>query len=223
MRTFLLFLTAITFFSISSYGQMKYWEDLNDQQKSDILGVCKSVSIKRFYEGNKKIFYEGKFKPTEDNITSELLAELVASNDTILPLSFYLFNKILINSDGDIGEMFEELCAKFLAKHPLYILPYFSKERILKVKKPVWKTYAMFVGVGLYFKICGTSDLKYSYKRYREILVSASKDNKENEETFRLFWQIVDKTIKMMNVEGGKESDIILYPPAQQDMPKRWW
>ena len=54
-------------------------------------------------------------------------------------------------------------------------------------------------------------------------MVSASKGNKENEETFRLFWQIVDKTIKMMETEGGKESELELYPPAQQDIPKRWW
>ena len=202
---------------------MKYWEDLNDQQKSDILGDCKSVSIKRFYEGNKKRFYEGKFKPTDDNKTVKLLAELVASNDTILPLSFYLFNKICISSDGALSEMFDEHCTNFLAKHPLYMLTYFSRERILKVKNPVWKTYAMFVGAELDFKISGTSDLEYSYKRYKEILASASKGNKENEETFRAFWRAVDKTIKMMETEGGKESELELYPPAQQDIPKRWW
>lgn len=200
MKTFLLFLTAIILFSISSYGQMKYWEDLNDQQKSDILGVCKSVSIKRFYKG--------KFKTTDDERTWKLIDEILDSNDTILPLTFYLFNKICAESDGAESEVVAGYCAKFLAKHPLYILTYFSRERILKVKEPVWKRYASFVGCELYFNIYCSSNLEYSNKsnkRYKEILVSASKGNKENEETFRVFWQMVDKTIKMMESEGGSK------------------
>lgn len=188
MKAFLLFLTTIILFSISSYGQMKYWEDLSCAQKSEILENCKSVAMKRFYEG--------KFVPTDDDKTWELLSELVSSSDSILPLSFYLFNKICIKSDGALSEMVGEFCAKLLAKHSLYILTYFSKERILKVNKPLWKKYALFVGSELYFKINGSSALEYSYKSYKEILVSASKGNEENEETFKVFWQLVDQIIK---------------------------
>jgi hypothetical protein len=191
MKAFLLFLTTIILFSISSYGQMKYWEDLNCSQKSEILGNCKSVSMKKFYEG--------KFVPTDDDKTRKLLNELVFSNDTILPLSFYLFNKICTKSDGALAEMIGEYCAEFLAKNSQYVLTYFSKERNLKINKPLWKEYARSIGYELYFKIDGTSVLKYSYQGYKEILVSASKGNKENEETFKVFWQLVDETIKNMD------------------------
>jgi hypothetical protein len=188
MKAFLLFLTTIILFSISSYGQMKYWEDLSCSQKSEVMANCKSVSMKRFYEG--------KFVPTDDDKTQKLLGELVSSNDTILPLSFYLFNKICAKSDGALSEMVEGFCAKFLAEHPLYILTYFTRERLLNINQNIIETYAMFVGIELYFERKGTSALKYNYKIYKEILVSASKGNKENEETFKIFWQLVDKTIK---------------------------
>jgi hypothetical protein len=191
MKVFILFLITIILFSISSYGQMKYWEDLSCSQKSEVLANCNSVSIKRFYEG--------KFIPTDDDKTRKLLDELVSSNDSILPLSFYLFNKICVKSDGALAEMIGKYCAEFLVKSSKYLLTYFSKERKLKVNKPIWKEYARSIGCELYFKIDGTSVLKYSYERFKEILVSASKGNPENEETFKVFWQLVDETIKNMD------------------------
>lgn len=186
-----MFLTMNALFSISSYGQMKYWEDLSGMQKTEILENCKSVHVKNFYDG--------KYVLTDDDKTWKLLNELVSSNDTIFPLAFYLFNKICKESDGALSEMVEEVCAKFLAEHPLYILTYFSKERIFKVKKPIIEKYAMFVGYELSLKNKGHSGLNYSYQSYKDRLISVSKGNKENEETFKVFWQLVDETIKEMN------------------------
>ncbi len=188
MKVFLFFFTSIILFSISSDGQTKYWEDLSCSQKSEILENCKSVAIKRFYEG--------QFRPTDDDKTLQLLNELVSSNDRVMPLSFYLFNKICAKSDGALSEMVEEFCAKFLADHPLYILTYFTKERLLNINQNIIDTYAMFVGIELYMKRKGISKFKYNYQDYKEILLSASKGNKENEETFKVFWQLVDKTIQ---------------------------
>lgn len=170
---------------------MKYWEDLSCVQKTEILENCMSDPI--------KMFYEGRFILTDDDKTYGLLNELVSSSDTILPLSFYLFNRICTKSDGALAEMVEEFCAEFLAKHPKYILTYFSKERILEIKKPIIENYAMFVGYELYLKKKGISDLKYSYQSYKELLFIAAKGNKDNEETFKVFWQLVDKTMQNMN------------------------
>lgn len=191
MKSLLLYLTIITLFAVSSYGQMQYWEDLSCAQKSEILENCKSDHV--------KMFYDGRFIPTDDDKTYGLLNELVSSSDTILPLSFFLFNRICTKSDGALAEMVEEFCAEFLAKHPKYILTYFSKERILKIKKPIIETYAMFVGYELYLKKKGISDLKYSYQSYKELLFIAARGNKENEETFKVFWQLVDETIRKMD------------------------
>lgn len=188
MKILLLLVTAIILFSISSSGQTKYWEDLSCSQKTEILENCKSVAIKRFYEGH--------FKPTDDEKTLHLLNELVSSNDTVMPLSFYLFNKICTKSDGALSEMVEEFCVKFLANHPQYVLTYFTKERLLNTNHNVIGTYAMFVGIELYMKRKGISKFKYNYQEFKGILLSASKGNKENEETFKVFWQLVDKTIQ---------------------------
>lgn len=188
MKAFLLFLTTIILFCISSNGQTKYWEDLSCSQKSDILRNCKSVRMKTFYEGN--------FVPTDDDKTLQLLNELVSSNDTVMPLSFYLFNKICAKSDGALSEIVGDYCAKFLADHPQYILTYFTKERLLNINQNIIETYAMFVGIELYMQRKGISKFKYNYQSFKELLLSATKDNKENEETFKFFWQLVDKTIQ---------------------------
>jgi hypothetical protein len=191
MKVCPLFLILITLFSVPSYGQMKYWDDLSCSQKTEILEFCKSVSMSNFYEGN--------FVPTDDKKTWQLLNDIVSSSDTILPLSLYLFNKICLHSDGALSEMVQGFCAEFLVKHPRYILTFFSKERVLGVDNPLWKKYSLFVGVELGLKMYGSSALPYTYQSYKEMLVNASKGNKENEETFKVFWKLVDETIKSMN------------------------
>jgi len=192
MKAFLLFLTAIILFCISSNEQMKYWEDFNCKQKEDMLNVCKSELIKNLY--SKKFILSSD----NDNI-HKLLKELVTSSDTILPLSFYLFNKICIKSDGALAEIVGKYCVELFVRHPRYIMTYFTKEKTSNIKKPLIKVYAMFVGSELYFERKGTSDLKYNYQSFKEILLSASKGNKENEETFKVFWQLVDETIQNMD------------------------
>jgi archaellum component FlaG (FlaF/FlaG flagellin family) len=191
MKSFLIVFVAIIIFSISVNGQIKYWEDLSCSQKTDILEACKSESVKKLYEGN--------FVLSDDKKAEKLLNELIVSDVTILPSSFYLFNKISIESDGALSEMAGEYHVDFLARHPGYILTYFTIERNRSVNNPVWKNYAEFIGYELYFKNRGTSDLNYNYQSFKEILVSASKGDKENEETFRIFWQLVDETIKNMD------------------------
>jgi len=191
MKSFLIFLIVTIVFSISVNGQIKFWEDLSCSQKTDIVRACQSESLKKLYDGD--------FVLSDNEKTEKLLNELVTSNDTILPLSFYLFNKISVESDGALSEMAGEYYIEFLARHPRYILTYFTKERELSINKPLWRNYAHSVGYELYFKKKGTSDLKYNYQSFKKILIASSKDNKENEETFRIFWQLVDDTIKNMD------------------------
>lgn len=198
MKAYLVFVITILF-SISSFGQMEYWEDLNPSQKSEYLKACKSKHILNYYKGNQV--------PTDDDKTNKLLDELVTANDSILPLSFYLFNKICSHSDGALSEMVAEYCVKFLLNHPKYTLTYFSKERLSKIKDPVYKTYAMFLGAELYFDLS-----TYSWKNYHNLrrkLVDASKGDSESEKTFKLFWSQVDQTIKE-GIESTKNQEMEL-------------
>lgn len=191
MKSFLIYLIATIVFSTSVNGQIKYWEDLRCSRKTDIVRACQSKVVKNLYDGD--------FVLSDDEKTEKLLNELVTSNDTILPLYFYLLNKIIIDSDGALSEMVGEYCIEFLARHPRYVLTYFTKERELSIKKPLWRIYAQFVGYELYFKKKGTSELKYNYQSFKELLIASSSGNKENEETFRIFWQLVDETMENMN------------------------
>ena len=191
MKSFLISLIVIIVFSISANGQIKFWEDLNCSQQTDIIRSCRSEALKKLYIGD--------FVLSDNEKTEKLLNELVTANDTILSLSFYLFNKISIESDGALSEMIGEYSIEFLARHPKYILSYFTRERELSSNKPLWINYAQSVGYELYFKNKGTSDLKYSYPIFKEILIASSKGNKENEETFIIFWQLVDEVIKNMD------------------------
>ncbi len=118
MKVFLVFIISIFLF-VSNDGQFKFWEDLSCKQKTEIYEVCKSESIKKFYDGD--------FVLSDDETTDELLNELIASNDTILPLSFYVFNKICTQSDGALSEMVGRYCLLFITKHPVYVFLYLNR------------------------------------------------------------------------------------------------
>jgi len=191
MKIFLIVAVISILLSASCKGQKKYWSDLTDSQKTEIVNACHSESI--------KMFYTGKLILTDDDKTDKLLKDLVFSDNSILPLSFYLFNRICEKSDGSLAEMVSGYCIEYLAKHPEYILTYFTKERLSNVRKPIWRTYALFIGSELYFKKIGTSDLKYDYNSYKKLLEKAAMQNSENKKTLMIFWQSVDKTFKNMD------------------------
>ena len=203
MKTFILFLILTIQLTAYSYGQInpiKYWVDLNDSQKTEILEQCKSTLIKDFYEG--------KLRPTDDDKTSELLGKLVAANDTILPLAFYLFNNICSKSDGALSEMVADVCADFLFKRPQYIITFFSREKIAQNHELLWEKYARYVAYVLSWREYVLSGFEsdsefnyrdyfeYNYQDYKEKLSVAVQGNKENEETLKIFWQAVDEAIK---------------------------
>ena len=178
------------FLCVSCTGQELFWEDLSNSQKSNILSSCKSQKILELYEG--------KFVLADNESTVELLRDIVMADDNLLPLSFYLFNNILITADGALAEMAGKYCIEFSAKHPEYFLLYFTRERERRVKDPVWRLYAQFIGYELYFKNLGTSDLNYTYYSFKEVLTTGAKGNVANGKTLEVFWQLVDETIKDM-------------------------
>jgi hypothetical protein len=187
----LLILFFIILFNLSCAGQVYYWEDYNFSQKNKILSSCESKLIREFYED--------KFVPRDDENTQKLLREMVNSNDSIFALSFFLLNKLCNKSDGSLSEMVGKYCIETLVRHPAYVLNYFYKEKSFNVFNPVWKKYAVSTGYELYFKKQGTSNLSYTYDDINNILIKASKGDKEKEETYKIFWKIVNETINKMD------------------------
>jgi len=189
MKVFLTIIISM-FFSIANYGQIKFWENLSCEEKTNILNVCESELIKTFYEGH--------FVLSDDEKTVGLLNDLITVNDSTLPLSFYLLNKICTQSDGALAETVSSSCIQFVAMRPIYFLSYFSNNREISKQKQLFETYAMFIGSELYYKRIGTSNIKYDYKNLKEIFNSASESNNDIKETFNEFWKLVDKYIKNM-------------------------
>lgn len=181
----------VVFSSNISIGQIKYWQELSCSQKKDVLTNCNSSVMKSLYEGS--------FSPTDDEDTQILFKDITSSNDTILPLSFYLLNKICSTADGALAERVGHYCVVFMTKYPLYTLNFFSNEMALKKEEPIWKKYALSIGYELYFKNEGTSSIKYNYQEFKNLMYNTVKGNPVNEETFRTFWQLVDETIKNMD------------------------
>ena len=192
MKYILLVITAITVYSVPNYGQTSFWEDLNCKQKSYILNACRSESINKLYK-NELSLTPGKKE------TLLLLDELVNSNDTILPLTFFIFNRVLKGKDAALGEVLGQFCVEFIYKHPIYVLEYFKKEDGLKVINPCSELYAMFIGSELYLKQKGYSRIKYNYDILKNKLDIAADSSSDVKETLKVFWLLVDKEIKNMN------------------------
>lgn len=190
MKLTFFLLIIISALSIKVYGQTEFWDDLSCSKKAIILENCKSEYIKKFYED--------EFAISDDNETEKLLIELSHSNDTILPLAFHLFNKISKMSDGGLAEMMGKYYVEFIARHPKYIITFFSKERSQNLNNPIYVQYARTIGYELYFKNKGTSNLRFTYAYLKEKLFSSSNGDKINEETFAIFWSLVDETIRNM-------------------------
>jgi len=166
-------------------GKKKYWEELNDTQKSEILKVCKSEPVTKFYKGD--------FIVTDNDETFQLIEELTKPTDALLPLYFYLFNKICYMSDGALSEMVGRYSFDVIAKHPVYVFQFFK----INDNRELLKKYAMMIGYELYFKEKGTSSISYDYKSLKKRLAEMC-EKKELDDVLKSFWLEVDKIIERM-------------------------
>lgn len=170
----------------SCNGQAIYWEDLPESQKTQIIDFVSSEIVLQHLNG--------KIKLSDDSLTFVLLNELSNPNDTLLPLYFYLFNKILEKSDGALSEMVVDYCLEFLVKHTEFVFFYFDKyndEQLMNV-------YALMIGYELYLKKIRVSNFAYDYNQLKCYINNRVTD-KKLQGTIETFWLLVDETIENMN------------------------
>lgn len=137
-------------------------------------------------------YYEGNFELSDDSITMKLLDDLVQAPDSILPLTFYLFNNICESSDGALTEMIIEYCIYYIVEHPDFVFAYFKKHN-----RELMDTYAMLIGYELYFKEEGTSTTPYNYTQLKNHIDASVVDHNLHS-TIDAFWRLVDETIENM-------------------------
>ena len=192
MRTIL----ALIIFLFNQNGfclsQNAYWEDLNSVQQQEVLNKCTSAEILSLFHGNLSL---------TDNEASELiLKELVVNDDSVLlPLYFYMFNNVVVKSDGALAELVGSYCFDILLNYPDYVLKYFLLDVKKNKEKSLMKYYSDFIGYELYFKNDGLSDLKYTYSQVKDILKESVNKHPELESIYVKFWQDVDLVIKNMD------------------------
>jgi hypothetical protein len=140
-------------------------------------------------------YCRGKFQITVDDRTVEFLDMLSQKNDKYFQLYYSVFNNILSNSDGAVGELMGPYCFKFVINYPNEVLKDFiSDKRHLHL-------YSMSLGAEFFFKTEGTSDLKYNFEDFKKYLVEKlDSNNFEIKKITDLFFTMIDSTIFEMDL-----------------------
>jgi hypothetical protein len=175
----------------STHGQFtyRYWEDMTENQKNDVVNDANTSRIAMQY-------FENKFKFTDDGKSEALLDTLISrSNLDTRGLAFYffLFNRICLTSDGATSEILGSYCEKMLIEHPGYVTYYFS------LNDAVMSRYADLLGAELYFKQENKSQIRYGYDELKSKLTVSIGNDKTLMATLQRFLQRVDLAMKKMN------------------------
>ena len=83
-----------------------------------------------FYLNHKKIdkyskmYYKCEFSPSDDELTFGFLDSILTDNKETRPFYFFIFNQILNDADGALGEGMAFISLEYVAKFPCEFLYY---------------------------------------------------------------------------------------------------
>lgn len=164
-----------------------YWEDLNEDQKAEIL-KSEVINISAID------FYYGKIKVEDNNITINLLDTITSFHNSKAISSFYffLFNKICNTADGALSEILGSYCQRVILNSPSYVINYFKRNNMIMRK------YAELLGYELYFMEDGTSEIEYGYSDFKKILSDKLEYNKDYNNILKLFYKEIESSMNSM-------------------------
>lgn len=194
MKTILfLALYVFTSFGIAGQSTLPYWESMNKKEQKAYLQNAKVNKLVLAY-------YNGKFIPSDDEKTEELLKILTQKNKDLLPLYFYVFNRICAESDGALAELMGTYCIKMIVAYPEYVIGYFSLERIQKRKQDLLDLYSMQIGFELYCSDDNPSDIGHTYSSFSQILNSRSSAfSEEDKNSLNIFLSKIKDSMENMD------------------------
>ncbi len=167
-----------------------YWENLPGEQKNGVLSSSATLKDAIHY-------YNGKFKPSDDERTFRFLDSLTRSNNYMrgneTAFYFFVFNDIFMKSDGALAEVMGGYCLQVIVNAPGYVISYLADKENLR------KLYAMRLGYEFYFKEKGTSDLKYSFKEFKTLLSSKLSRDKKYDRFLNLFYTEIQGAMQGMD------------------------
>ena len=116
-----------------------YWDDLSAKERDSVFSLKQVSPIVSDY-------YLELFTATDDDLTVRLLDVLTTKqeNNGVRALHFFLFNKILMSSDGALSEMLSPYAFKMVCEDPEYILSFLRRDKSLE------ECYISSIGFELY-------------------------------------------------------------------------
>lgn len=156
IKKLLLGLVLVFCSSIANAGEYQYWDDLDENSKSEII---KSIDVDK----NIMKLYLHEMKLSDNDLSAAILDTLCSSTDSNKRmLYFYILNEIANTADGAVAEMLGGYCIKYVNKNTDYALEYFS------IHQDVANNYAESIAGELYL-----SDTSIS--QYEQILLNSAK------------------------------------------------
>ena len=116
-----------------------YWDDFTVEERETVLSLKQVSPLVSDY-------YFGRITATDDDLTERLLDVLTTKqeNNGVRALHFFLFNKILMSSDGALSEMLGPYAFKVVCEDPEYILSFLRRDKSLE------ECYVSSIGFELY-------------------------------------------------------------------------
>ena len=156
IKKLLLGLVLVFCSSIANAGEYQYWDDLDENSKSEII---KSIDVDK----NIMKLYLHEMKLSDNDLSAAILDTLCSSTDSNKRmLYFYILNEIANTADGTVAEMLGGYCIKYVNENTDYALEYF------RIHQDVANIYAESIAGELYL-----SDTSLS--QYEQIMLNSAK------------------------------------------------
>ena len=158
IKKLLLGLVLVFCSSIANAGEYQYWDDLDENSKSEII---KSIDVDK----NIMKLYLHEMKISDNDLSAAILDTLCSSTDSNKRmLYFYILNEIVSTADEVVAYILGEYCIKYVNENTDYALEYFSKHQDVANK------YAEIIAEELHRNLCDTS-----LSQYEQILLNSAK------------------------------------------------
>ena len=124
-----------------------YWEFLTREEREKVLASEQVNPIVSDY-------YLERFAASDDALTERLLDVLTTKQKDkyLRALHFYLFNKVLVSSDGAVAEMLRPYTIKMVCEEPEFILTYLGENKSLE------EVFVQSIGTEIYLSQVSTPD-----------------------------------------------------------------